>query len=147
MDSRQDWYPTFSWLAGVSDRDDAPIKPLPIDPTDPTKDIYQNFTSFPSVDGVNLWPFLLENPGAANRSSAHAALVLTKEVVLVGKYKLLVAQNVGWDHTTDNGWKQPANTTEFPGDPWHKGGETWLAPAKTDPCASTSVRFSCLHGE
>ena len=61
MDSRQDWYPTFSWLAGVSGRDDAPIKPLPIDPTDPTKDIYQNFTSFPSVDGVNLWPFLIEN--------------------------------------------------------------------------------------
>ena len=34
-----DWYPTFSFLAGVSGADDAPIKPLPIDPSDPDKDI------------------------------------------------------------------------------------------------------------
>ena len=64
----------------MSGTDDAPIKPLPIDQNNPTKDIYQNFKSFPGVDGVNLWPFLIEHPESANRSSAHAALVVTKEV-------------------------------------------------------------------
>ena len=124
-------YPTFSYLAGVTGTDDPVVKPLPIDLADPTKDIYMNFSSFPAVDGINLWPFLIENPGAANRSSAHAALVLTKEVVIVGNYKLVVAQNFGWKHTSDSGWKQPGNGT----DPWI-GGE-WITPTKPHPCTST----------
>jgi hypothetical protein len=47
-------YPTFAYLAGVSGTDDPPVPPLPIDPGNPTKDIYGN-RSFPAVDGVNLW--------------------------------------------------------------------------------------------
>ena len=126
-----DWYPTFSYLAGVSGTDDPAVKPLPIDPNNPTKDIYQDFASFPSVDGVNLWPHLIENPEAANRSSAHESLVLTKEVILVGNYKLLVAQNFGWSHTNDNGWKQPGNGSDV----WKS--EKWIAPSKPYPCGAT----------
>ena len=115
----------------MSGADDPVVKPLPIDPADPTKDIYMNFSSFPAVDGVNLWPWLM-NPGAANRSSAHAALVLTKEVVIVGRFKLLVAQNFGWRHTSDNGWKKPGNNGT---DPW-KGAE-WITPTTPYPCEAT----------
>lgn len=54
--------------------------------------------------------------------------------MIVGKYKLLVAQNYGWAHGQDNGWKEPANDS----DPWLPGGERWIAPDKADPCSATS---------
>ena len=131
-------YPTFAYLAGVSGTDDAPTKPLPIDPRDPSKDIYQGFKSFPGVDGLNLWPHLIEHPAGANRSAAHAALVVTKEVVIVGQYKLLVAQNFGWDHHADNGWKMPANNSADPWDPSSSDGEHWVAPTRNYTCGATS---------
>ena len=43
-----DFYATICVLAGVSPRDDSPIAPLPVDPANPTKDIYSN-GAFPSV--------------------------------------------------------------------------------------------------
>ena len=89
------------WFDGIAYLE---VGPLPVDPSDPAKDIYGDH-SYPGVDGVNLWPLLLD-PSNTNRSSAHPTLVLSKEVIIVGRYKLLVGQNAGWDHSSDNGWKQ-----------------------------------------
>jgi hypothetical protein len=50
-------YSTFCALAGISHLDDPPVKPLPVDPSNPGLDIYGT-DSWPSVDGVNLWPML-----------------------------------------------------------------------------------------
>lgn len=101
-----DWYPTLCSLAGVSGTDDPPVAPLPVDLSNPDKDIYGN-SSFPPVDGVNIWPMLMD-PSSHNQSSAHTYLPLTKEVLLAGPYKLLVAQ----PHfkSQNNGWKYPNGT-------------------------------------
>ena len=42
-------YSTICTLAGVDFKDDSPIAPLPVDPADPSKDIYSN-GAFPAVD-------------------------------------------------------------------------------------------------
>eukprot|EP00041_Stephanoeca_diplocostata_P004443 m.45135 g.45135 ORF g.45135 m.45135 type:complete len:667 (+) comp15116_c0_seq3:133-2133(+) len=118
-----DWYPTFCYLAGVDGTDNPPVPPSPVDPADPGKNIYGD-RSYPGVDGVNLWN-MLTHPEAHNRSSAHPYLVLSKEVVVAGSHKLLVAQNYGWSHTSDNGWKQPDGT--------------WVAPAKAYNCGYTDL--------
>jgi len=55
-------------------------------------------------DGVNVWPLLIEPPAPTNYSAAHEALVLSKEVVIVGQHKLIIAQNFGWPPV--NGWRQ-----------------------------------------
>ena len=41
--------------------------------------------SFPPVDGVNLWPLLIDPPSPTNFSAAHPSLVLSKEVIIVGR--------------------------------------------------------------
>lgn len=55
--------------------------------------------------GVDLWPFLMStNP--TNYSAAHPeGLVLSKEVIILGPHKLIVAQNFGWPPVND--WRQP----------------------------------------
>ena len=81
-----DWYHTFSLLAGVNPTDDHP-------------------GVFP-IDGVDLWPYLSDPAAhAGNYSAIHPALVLSKEVVIVGPHKLIVAQNFGWPPVND--WRQP----------------------------------------
>lgn len=68
------------------------------------------------MDGVNVWPFLL-NPGS-NNSAAHRYLVLSKEVVVAGDYKLIVAQpnfktqNNGWRY--HNGSWLPSDDSQWP---------------------------------
>eukprot|EP01059_Diplonema_ambulator_P003455 TRINITY_DN13137_c0_g1_i1.p1 TRINITY_DN13137_c0_g1~~TRINITY_DN13137_c0_g1_i1.p1 ORF type:complete len:545 (+),score=72.54 TRINITY_DN13137_c0_g1_i1:113-1636(+) len=101
-----DWYATFCVLAGVSPADDPPVAPLPTDPTQPFKNIYGN-DSYPAVDGVDVWDILM-NRASYNISSAHPMLVLSKEVLIAGEYKLLVAQP--YFSTQNNGWKQPNGT-------------------------------------
>merc|ERR1719160_1501012 len=54
-----DWYPTFCGLAGVDGSDNSPVAPLPVDPSKPSKDIYGS-KSWPSVDGVDIWPRISE---------------------------------------------------------------------------------------
>jgi arylsulfatase A-like enzyme len=125
-----DWYPTFCVLAGASATDDPPVSPQPIDPGNPAKDIYGNH-SYPGLDGVDLMPYLL-HPDTANRSSAHEYLVLSKEAVLFGAYKLLVAQNAGWSHASDNGWKLAG-----PDGGWD--GAAWTKPNATVPCMATDL--------
>ena len=73
-----------------------------------------------------VWPHILSPPSVPNRSAAHEYLVLSKEVILAGKYKLLVAQNFGWPHTGDNGWK-PATGGQF------------TKPTETMPCMATDL--------
>jgi hypothetical protein len=104
-----DWYPTFCGLAGIDGKDDPPVAPLPVDPADPTKDIYGK-DSYPPLDGVDVWGLLIA--GETNRSAAHAYLVLSKEVILAGDHKLIVAQNFGWPHDNDNGW-MAQNSSKF----------------------------------
>jgi hypothetical protein len=83
-------YPTFCFLAGVDSNDDSPRPPKPIDPAlGPGHDIYGNDT-WPGLDGVNIWPFLMQ-PDEANWTAAHPTLVLSHEVILVGDFKLLTA--------------------------------------------------------
>lgn len=118
-----DWYPTLSFLAGVDGTDNPPVAPLPIKPGDPSFDIYGN-NSYPPVDGVNIWPFLMGS--STNRSIAHPTLVLSKEVIIMGPFKLLVAQNNGWDHSADNGWKTPTS----------KG---FIKPNISYPCDATDL--------
>merc|ERR1712039_16691 len=98
-----DWYPTFAKLAGADPTDDPPVAPLPADVQKPTKNVYGD-KSFPPVDGVDVWPMLMQ-PEKSSLDSAHKHLVLTKEVLIAGKYKLLVSQ----PHfkSQNSGWKSP----------------------------------------
>jgi len=112
-----DWYPTICNLAGVDPTDDPPVAPLPIDPTDPTKDIYGE-DSFPPVDGKDIWDMVV-NPSSYEIDSAHKSLVLSKETLLRGKYKLVVAQpDPSTMHATsvNNGWKAKNGTWETSSD-------------------------------
>eukprot|EP01052_Picozoa_sp_SAG31_P001363 SAG31_NODE_46_length_30980_cov_226.095107_23_plen_171_part_00 len=114
--SYDSWYPTFCGLAGISARDDPPVPPLSVDLRDPHKDIYGE-ESFPQVDGVDLWPILTDPTIWSNYSAAHPdGLVLSKEVIVVGAHKLVVAQNFGWppvnDWRLENGsWIYADNST------------------------------------
>jgi len=102
-----DWYPTFSHLAGADPTDDPPVPPQAIDPANPHKNIYGD-RSFPPVDGVNVWSVITDPEKNLAPDSAHKNLVLSKEVLISGKYKLLVSQ----PHfkTQNNGWKQKDGT-------------------------------------
>lgn len=105
-----DWYATFAYLAGVDTTDDPPEPPLPVDPSKPFQNIYGN-KSFPPADAVNLWPMLM-NPTNYSIDSAHTYLVLSKEVLIAGKYKLLVAQP--FFKSQNSGWKMPDGTWRAP---------------------------------
>ena len=88
-----DWYSTFCFLAGVSHSDDPPVKPLAVDPNNPELDIYGT-ESWPSVDGVNIWPMLTTTSygGPKNYTAAHTELWVAAEVMIAGQYKLVVSQ-------------------------------------------------------
>lgn len=123
-----DWYPTLAALAGASGSDDPPVAPLPVDMGDQHRDIYGT-KSFPPVDGVDLWPFLMNttrtNP--SDYSAVHpTGLVLTKEVIILGAHKLIVAQNFGWPPV--NNWRQPDGS-------WVKATNT-----TTPPCGRPDAR-------
>ena len=110
-----DWYPTFCHLASVDGTDNPPVAPLPVDPSNPEKNIYGD-DSFPPLDGTNVWDMII-NKNNYNISSAHADLVLSKEVILSGKYKLVVSQP--FFKNQNNGWKQPNGTwIAAPNDSW-----------------------------
>eukprot|EP01063_Lacrimia_lanifica_P025760 TRINITY_DN3371_c0_g1_i2.p1 TRINITY_DN3371_c0_g1~~TRINITY_DN3371_c0_g1_i2.p1 ORF type:complete len:532 (+),score=153.21 TRINITY_DN3371_c0_g1_i2:95-1690(+) len=83
-----DWYPTFCKLAGGKRCDDAaPVPPLPVDPTDPSKDIYGKH-SWPSVDGRDIWGAL-----TAGAASAPAYQWLSSESAIKdGRWKIVLAQ-------------------------------------------------------
>ena len=98
-----DWFATFAALAGASTTDDPPVAPAPADPTRPYDNIYGE-RSFPPLDGTNVWPMIVE-PDAHPIDAAHPYLALSKEVLIAGRYKLLVSQP--FFKTQESGWKQP----------------------------------------
>jgi|TARA_B110000208_G_scaffold189279_1_gene250518 hypothetical protein len=59
---------------------------------------------------------MLMHPTKYTRASAHANLVLSKEVIIRGNMKLIVAQNNGWPAASEWGWKNTAGewTTSVP---------------------------------
>lgn len=119
-----DWYSTICVLAGVDYRDDSPIKPLPKDPSNPSKDIWAN-GAFPGVDGVDVWPHLVTNPDPKNSSAAHPnGLWLSEEVIVFGQYKLIVAM------------QEPVKTNSGPTLGWKCGG------SNQERC-NTTLSYSC----
>jgi hypothetical protein len=85
-----DWYPTFCNLAGVSPHDDSPVPPLPVDPSNPTKDIYGN-NSYPGLDGVDVWGLLTSTTNVSDWA-AHPTLAVTSQVYLDHEYTLVIGQ-------------------------------------------------------
>ena len=96
-------------LAGVDPTDDSVLPPLPADPSNPDKDLYNGGQSWPSIDGEDMMPKLLAeraardsqaiDAGASADESASAGagasdrqLWLSTEVLVEGRFKLLVAQ-------------------------------------------------------
>jgi len=126
-----DWYVTLCNLAGADPTDDPPFPPLPVDPSEPTRDIYGN-SSYPSVDGIDAWPLLMGPPGAVHNRT----LWLSNEVLLVGRYKIVVAQpNPAWMVATslNNGWKLP-NGTWLPSDDAEYGCNAFQQRQHFRPC-------------
>lgn len=77
--------------------------------------------------GVDLWPFLTNTSISADNYSAHPdGLVLSKEVIILGQHKLIVAQNFGWPPVND--WRQP------------DGSWIYATNATTPPCGSPDLR-------
>jgi len=113
-----DWYPTFSSLAGADPTDDPPVAPEPADVNEPRKNIYGD-KSYPPVDGVDVWPLLMEPGKHSALDAAHKHLVVAKEVLIAGKYKLLVSQP--YFETRESGWKSADGV-------WEKTND--------DPCVS-----------
>lgn len=112
-----DWYPTFCNLAGADPTDSPAVAPLPTDPANPRKNIYGN-DSYPALDGVDVWDILMNPAKHPEPDAAHKYLVLSKEVIIAGKYKLLVSQphfktqNCGWKQP-DGHW-EPSNDDDWP---------------------------------
>eukprot|EP00041_Stephanoeca_diplocostata_P016927 m.336074 g.336074 ORF g.336074 m.336074 type:complete len:653 (-) comp20530_c0_seq11:146-2104(-) len=122
-----DWYTTICHLAGVSGVDDPPVAPLPVDPSNPQKDIYGT-NSFPAVDGVNIWPMLTEPTlyDSSNITAAHTQLWLSAQVLLRGRYKIVVAQ------------QEPSITNNPPVYGWKCGGSDH---ARCDTSNSSSEQW------
>ena len=74
-----DWYPTFCNLAGADPTDD----PVPGTP--------YGDGQWPAVDGVDIWP-MLTRPAEHAVDSAHAALAVSSQVIVAGRYKLIHSQ-------------------------------------------------------
>ena len=113
-----DWYATFSVLAGADPTDNPPVPPNPVNHDNPWQNIYGN-VSYPPVDGVNVWPLIINPSSDINPGAAHPNLVLSKQVLISGKYKLLVSQphfksqNSGWKN--EHGvWRQPFENETHP---------------------------------
>ena len=118
-----DWFPTFCQLAGVDPGNVPPEPPLPIDPSNPTKDIYGN-NSWPSLDGIDVWPLLMR--GERNITAAHPILVISREVIFMDQYKLLVAQR-GNTHQGHDLFEQN----------WqHKNGTWFVSPHYSSKCGT-----------
>ena len=131
-----DWYPTFCALAGVAPTDGSPVPPLPVDPADPTRDIWGN-ASWPDIDGTDVWA-LLTDPGSRGGDwAAHPTLWISAQVLLNGSTKLLVGQgNVddsGEKTPTKDGWRYP-NGSWVPQPPSWKCGLSYKPGDAYLPC-------------
>jgi len=95
-------------LAGLSAKectDDAAVAPLKPDLAYPTRDLYQGNASFPSLDGQDMWNSLMQGGNGRNDDRE---IVLSAEVLIQGRYKLIVAQpdpKLINDKSENLGWK------------------------------------------
>lgn len=128
-----DWYSTFCTLAGVDPRDDGPQAPYPVNPSlepvlPPPLDIYGD-DSWPAVDGVDLWPILLDPKRRNERGAAHEELALSREVLLLnGTWKIVVAQPDPSILAMKN--DMPPHNNETTG--WRYRNHTWFEPSAFD---------------
>eukprot|EP00756_Hemistasia_phaeocysticola_P052303 Hpha_TRINITY_DN27519_c0_g1::TRINITY_DN27519_c0_g1_i1::g.86225::m.86225 len=120
-----DWYPTFCRLAGGTNCTDAsPEKPLPVDPSDPSKDIYRGAGAecWPSVDGIDIWDAITKDD---KKAKARPYLWLSEQVMIKdGRYKIVVAQQnpkvtnsgpmPGW-RNADGNWTTKGLEIDGPG--------------------------------
>jgi len=112
-----DWYATFAALAGAEPTDNPPVAVLPVDVSRPLRNIYGD-RSFPPVDGTNIWPILTAPHNFPRIDAAHPdGLVLSKEVIIAGHYKLIVGQPhfkeqaCGWKNANGSWTQCPGNTS------------------------------------
>ena len=131
-----DWYVTFCNLAGAVASDDSPVPPLPVDPSNPNKDIYGK-DSYPGLDGVDVWPLLTANRTVLD-FEAHPTLTVTAQVYLHYGVKLLLGQgNVGdsGEKTANkDGWRYPNGTWVTAADVGWKCGLAWKEGDPYIPC-------------
>jgi len=115
-----DWYPTFCGLAGVDSKDDSSVAPEPIDPLNPSRDIWGQH-AYPGIDGLDIWKYLM-TPQKESIRQARQGFTLSREVLLHDKWKLVVAQpspKLMNANNVNNGWKQldykwaPSSDEEF----------------------------------
>lgn len=129
-----DWYPTFCILGGGDPHDDPPTPPLPVDPSDPKKDIYGN-DSYPGLDGVDVWGYLTSETNVSDWA-AHPTLTVTSQVYLDHEYKLLLGQgsvgDSGEKTPQKDGWRYPNGT--WINDPAWKCGLAYGKNAHYIPC-------------
>lgn len=111
-----DWYPTFCHLAGVDPGDDAPVAPSETLRDSSEHDDIYGASSYPGIDGVNIWPHLSQ-PDKKKHSSdaAHEQLVVTSEVLVAGRHKLVIAMPdpaIMKEKHVELGWRSPDGTWE-----------------------------------
>jgi len=130
-----DWYATFCVLAGVAPTDDSAVKPLSVDPSlppvlPPPKDIYAN-GAWAGVDGIDVWPILMDSKRRMDPAAAHAELTLSREVILVnGTWKVVVAQPD--PSILAMGGDMPPKTNYTLG--WRYRNHTWETPDYSTGC-------------
>mmetsp|Transcript_2756 Transcript_2756/g.6445 ORF Transcript_2756/g.6445 Transcript_2756/m.6445 type:complete len:683 (+) Transcript_2756:403-2451(+) len=120
-----DWYRTFCNLAGVSGDDAPPMPPMfpnltaadvpdpqfpnVTDPLNSTRQINAyGPLSFPPVDSIDMWPSLMQ-PSKYATDAVHPVLVLSRESIIMGDMKLIIAQPCSMGIESDINCKDDAN--------------------------------------
>ena len=125
-------YPTFCAAAGLSTAacaDDSPTPPKAVDPARGLgQDIYGT-EAWPGLDGVNVWPLLIQGSALTDIYAAHPTIVVSAQVILHREHKLLLGQG----DVPDSGPKTFPNGS-FPTDGWHEADGTWTPVPDTWTC-------------
>jgi hypothetical protein len=122
-----DWYPTFCAVAGGTSQeclDDSPVQPLPVDPSNSSKDIYGEH-AWPALDGTNIWPQITSGSTPARDYVWLSAQVMIKG----GRYKLLTAQ------------QDPSVTNSAPMTGWRNADGSWVDGGPLDDAHQCGVAF------
>jgi hypothetical protein len=84
------------YAAGANGEDNPPVAPLPVDMADQHKDIYGK-QSFPAVDGVNVWPFLMNTTGTSptDYSAAHPAGLVRNSTARAQAFSCILTSSTG----------------------------------------------------
>jgi hypothetical protein len=129
-----DWYPTFCHLVGGQKcHDSSPVPPLPVDPNNPTRDIYRGSISWPSVDGLNIMNALLYN-NESNVSSRPYLWLSAETMIKDGRYKIVTAQ------------QDPSLTNSEPMTGWRKASGDWIFGGELDSDDGCGLHFRNRSG-